>query len=76
VETIYVEMPVDSPGSAVLASKLTVLGFMLSGIVPEYRNGDYIKLQYLNNVRVDPAKIVIASELGKELLTEIMKAYK
>jgi len=76
VDTIYAEMPVDSPGSAVLTSKLTGLGFILSGIVPEYRNGDYIKLQYLNNVRVDPAKIIIASELGKELLAEIMKDYK
>ena len=74
VETIYVEMPVDSPSSALLADRLTSLGFLLSGIVPEFRNGDYIKLQYLNNVRIDPAKIVIASELGKELLAEIMQA--
>lgn len=74
VETIYVEMPVDSPASAVLADKLTGLGFLLSGIVPELRNGDFLKLQYLNNVRIDPAKIVIASELGKELLAEIMQA--
>lgn len=73
VETIYVEMPVDAPSSAVLSDRLTGLGFMLSGVVPEYRNRDYLKLQYLNNVRVDPAKIVIASELGKELLTEISK---
>ena len=76
VETIYLEMSVDSPCSATLASRLIGLGFMLSGVVPEYRNGDYIKLQYLNNVRVDPSKICIATELGKELLTEIMKTYQ
>lgn len=75
VETIYVEIPVDTPGSAVLAHRLSGIGFMLSGIVPEFRNGDYLKMQYLNNVRVDPAKINIASELGKELLGEIMKEY-
>lgn len=76
VETIYLEMPVDNPTSAVLSEKLTGLGFMLSGIVPELRNGDFLKLQYLNNVRVDPQKIKIASELGKELLEEIMKMYR
>ena len=75
VETIYLEMPVDTPASAILANRLTGLGFLLSGVVPEFREGDYIKLQYLNNVRIDPAKIVIASELGKELLAEIMKSY-
>jgi serine/threonine-protein kinase RsbW len=72
VETIYLEMPVDTPVSAVLSEKLSGLGFMLSGIVPEFRNGDYIKMQYLNNVRVDPAKINIAADLAKELLAEIM----
>jgi serine/threonine-protein kinase RsbW len=73
VETIYLEIPVDSPCSAMLADRMTGLGFMLSGIVPELRNGDCLKLQYLNNVRVDPAKITIASELGRELLAEIVK---
>jgi serine/threonine-protein kinase RsbW len=73
VDSIYVEMPVDTPVSAVLSTRLTGLGFTLSGIVPEYRNGDYLKMQYLNNVKVDVAKIHIASDLGKELLAEITK---
>ena len=75
VESIYVEIPVDSISSALLSAQLSNIGFMLSGIIPEFRNGDYLKMQYLNNVRVDPAKINIASELGKELLAEIMKEY-
>lgn len=76
VDTIYLEIPVDSPYSAVLADKVTELGFMLSGIIPELRDGDCLKLQYLNNVRVDPAKINIKSDLGKELLQDVMKLYK
>lgn len=75
VESIYCEIPVDSPSAAVLSAQLSNIGFMLSGIIPEFRNGDYLKMQYLNNVRVDPSKIYIASELGKELLAEIMKEY-
>jgi len=75
VESIYVEIPVDSPASALLSEQLSSTGFMLSGIIPEFRNGDYLKMQFLNNVRVDPSKINIASELGRELLAEIMKEY-
>ena len=76
VDAIYVEMPVDTPEAAVLSDRLTGLGFILSGVVPEYRDGDYLKMQYLNHVRVDPAKIHIASDLGKELLTQIMKSFQ
>lgn len=76
IETIYVEIPMDQPHAAVLSRDLNRGGFMLSGIVPELRNGDILKMQYLNNVHVDPEKIVIVSELTRELLTEIMKDYR
>lgn len=76
IETIFLEMPMNDPCSASLSEKLNKAGFMLSGIVPEFNDGDYIKLQYLNNLLVDPSKIMIASELAKELLNEIMKDYK
>jgi anti-sigma regulatory factor (Ser/Thr protein kinase) len=76
IETIYVEIPMDIPFAAVVSRELNKSGFMLSGIVPELRNGDILKMQYLNNVYVDPAKIVIASPLATALLTEIMKDYQ
>jgi anti-sigma regulatory factor (Ser/Thr protein kinase) len=76
IETIYVEIPMDKPEAAVLCRDLNKAGFMLSGIVPELRNGDVLKMQYLNNVYVDPSKIVIVSELTRELLNEIMKDYR
>ncbi len=75
IETIYLEMPVSEPCSALLTEKLNKVGFMLSGIIPEFDNGDYIKLQYLNNVRVDTSHIKLASDLAKEILNEIMKDY-
>lgn len=76
IETIYVEIPLGIPYAAVLSRELNKVGFMLSGIVPELRDGDILKMQYLNNVYVDPSKIVIASKLASELLTEIMKDYQ
>jgi serine/threonine-protein kinase RsbW len=76
VETIYVELPVDEPAAAILAAELSQSGFMLSGIVPELRNGDVLKMQYLNNVFVDPGKIVVVSDHTRELLDTIMLDYK
>lgn len=75
IDTIYVEMPISTPLSAVLSRKLNDAGFILCGIVPEFSEGDYIKMQFLNNVFIDPAKIVIASEMAGEILNEIMKDY-
>lgn len=76
IETIYLEISVNEPFAAVIIRELNRAGFLLSGIIPELRNGDVLKMQYLNNVYVDPAKIVIASQLASELLAEIMKDYQ
>jgi anti-sigma regulatory factor (Ser/Thr protein kinase) len=76
IETIYVELPVDEAAVAMLAAELNQGGFMLSGIVPELRNGDVLKLQYLNHVFVDPAKIVTVSDHTRELLGVIMLDYQ
>ncbi|HBZ67969.1 MAG TPA: hypothetical protein DEO70_14135 [Bacteroidales bacterium] len=76
IETIYLEIPIDKPCSALLAREMNMAGFMLSGIIPELRNGDVLKMQYLNNVTVDPEKIVLASSIAKELLDIIMSDYR
>jgi anti-sigma regulatory factor (Ser/Thr protein kinase) len=76
IETIYLEITVNEAFAAVIVRELNKVGFLLSGIIPELRNGDVLKMQYLNNVYVDPAKIVIASQLASELLAEIMKDYQ
>jgi len=76
IETIYLEIPLNTPGSAVLSAMLNKEGFLLSGIIPEFDIGDYLKMQYLNNVLVEPDNIHLASELAKELLRDIIKDYK
>ncbi|HQO50467.1 MAG TPA: hypothetical protein PK939_08555, partial [Bacteroidales bacterium] len=76
IETIYLEIPVDEAYAAVVAREMNKRGFMLSGIIPELRNGDILKMQYLNNVYVNPDKIVMASPLHKEILGVIMQDYQ
>jgi len=75
IETIYLEMPVSETASAILCAQLNKIGFLLSGIVPEFNHGDYLKMQYTNNVMVDPEKISLESPMARELLNVIMKDY-
>jgi serine/threonine-protein kinase RsbW len=51
-----------------------MLGFFFSGIIPEMFDGDVLRLQYLNNVEIDPKDISIASDFGKGLLDYVLKS--
>ena len=53
---------------------VTLLGFFLAGVVPELREGDVLRLQYLHDVSVDPSVIKIYSDFGRELLDYVMAA--
>lgn len=76
IETIYLEFPMSEPYTAELMDRANEIGFMFSGIVPEFNNGDVMKMQYLNNVIIDPSQINLSGELSKEILTIIMQDYK
>jgi anti-sigma regulatory factor (Ser/Thr protein kinase)/GNAT superfamily N-acetyltransferase len=71
IELIVLDMPLTDPYSAALCPKIEALGFFFCGIIPEKRQGDVIRFEYLNNVTIDLSKIVIASDFGRELLAYI-----
>ncbi len=48
------------------------LGFIFGGLIPELRDGDVLRLQYLNNVELDPAALVLYSDTAKQLLRAIL----
>jgi anti-sigma regulatory factor (Ser/Thr protein kinase) len=76
IETIYLELPLSDSNTGVLTKEANKMGFLFSGIIPEFCDGDIIKLQFLNNVIVDPEKICLAGDLSKEILENIMQDYK
>jgi serine/threonine-protein kinase RsbW len=47
------------------------MGFFFAGILPESLIGDALVLQYLNNVDLDYSKILLVSDVAKELLVYI-----
>ncbi|MCB9413101.1 MAG: GNAT family N-acetyltransferase [Actinobacteria bacterium] len=64
-DVIWVYFPLSDPATSKYASGLQELGLSFSGVYPEYRDGDYLVLQCLNNVDIDPADIQVASEMGR-----------
>jgi anti-sigma regulatory factor (Ser/Thr protein kinase) len=75
IDTIYLEFPLSESYSAVLTTKANQMGYLFSGIMPEFSDGDMLKMQYLNNISIDPEKINLAGELAKEMLQIIMQDF-
>ncbi|MCF7793711.1 MAG: ATP-binding protein [Candidatus Cloacimonetes bacterium] len=73
---IYIDLPLSNPASQQFCASLEMLGFFFAGIIPEKQNGDVLRLQFLNNVEVDPNEIITASEFGEELAAYVGNAYK
>jgi anti-sigma regulatory factor (Ser/Thr protein kinase) len=73
VDCVYVDLPLSHP--ATLSAGLTSLGVFFGGIIPEAHPGagDILRLQYLNNVEVEPGDVSTASDFGQELLDMIFR---
>ena len=73
VDCVYVDLPLSHPATLHAGAGLEKLGFFFGGIIPELREGDILRLQYLNNVEVEPADVRTASDFGQELLGLIFR---
>jgi serine/threonine-protein kinase RsbW len=71
VDCIYVDLPLSHP--ATQSVRLDGLGFFFGCVIPEGAGGggDVLRLQYLNNVEVEPGDVSTASPFGEELLSLI-----
>jgi hypothetical protein len=74
IDCIYLDLPLSDPAAAQFSAGLERLGFFFGGIIPEYSDGDVLRLQYLNNLTIDPQQIQLASDFGKELLAYVLQA--
>jgi anti-sigma regulatory factor (Ser/Thr protein kinase) len=69
IDVIYLDIALAWPSTPQLVADLEALGFSFCGVYPEkHRDGDLLRLHYLNNQRIDPALIMIASDMGQALL--------
>lgn len=72
VDCIYVDLPLAQAGAGALGTGLRELGFFFGALIPEFGQGDILRLQYLNNVDIVPADIHTASDAGRKLLATIL----
>jgi serine/threonine-protein kinase RsbW len=76
VEAIYLNLELSDPAAACLAGRLARRGYLFAGVIPELRNGDLLKLQYLNNVVFDPTRVTAVSAVAQELLAFATDQYQ
>jgi len=73
LDAIYVDMPLESPATALLADHLERLGVSYAGVFPNSRtDGDVLRMQSLHRVRVKADDIAVASDHGRELLDYVL----
>lgn len=74
VDVVHVELSLADPSTAALPEAVHQdLGVFFGGIVPELRDGDVLRLQWLNGVEAQRDDIAAASDFGGELLDYIFE---
>lgn len=76
IAVIYLDLPLSNPATPYHYAEMEKLGFSFSCFIPEYEEGDVIRMQLLVNFELDPKKISVASEEARELLDYVMKEIK
>ncbi len=75
VDCVYLDLPLSHPATPGAAAGLENLGVFFGGIIPEAHpgGGDVLRLQYLNNIEIQPGDVSTASDFGEELLGMIFR---
>jgi hypothetical protein len=73
LDAVYVDLPLETPSTALVADHLERLGVSYSGVFPNTRtDGDVLRMQSLHRVRVSEEDVVVASDHGRELLEYVL----
>lgn len=73
LDCVFLDLPLCDPATARHSAAAEILGFFFAGLIPELDAGDVLRLQYLNNVKIDPSKTVVVSDFGKDLFDYVWK---
>ncbi len=73
LDAVYVDLPLETPATALVADDLERLGVSYAGVFPNHRtDGDVLRMQSLHRVRVKADGVAVASDHGRELLDYIL----
>lgn len=73
LDAVYVDLPLQTPATALVADHLERLGVSYAGVFPNHRtDGDVLRMQSLHRIRVKADDIAVASDHGRELLAYVL----
>jgi len=73
LDAIYIDLPLETPATALVADHLERLGVSYAGVFPNHRtDGDVLRMQSLHRVQVKADDIAVASDHGRELLAYVL----
>lgn len=73
LDAVYLDLPLDTPATALVADHLERLGVSYSGVFPNSRcDGDVLRMQSLHRVRIKADDVSVASDHGRELLGYVL----
>jgi hypothetical protein len=73
LDAIYLDLPLETPATALVADHLEALGVSYSGVFPNCRcDGDVLRMQSLHRTRIKADDVSVASEHGRELLEYVL----
>ena len=72
IACIYLDLPLSQAWSCKACADLETLGFSFAGVIPEMFDGDVLRLQYLNNIPIDPKETVLASDFARDLFSYVL----
>ncbi len=73
IAAINLFLSLKDPLTYFMATEFEKMGFFFAGILPESQIGDALILQYMNNVDMNYSKILLVSDVSKELLDYIRR---
>jgi serine/threonine-protein kinase RsbW len=65
---IQLMLPLENPATCFMTKAIEDMGFFFSGILPHESVGEVLCLQYMNNVPFDYDKVMVYTDMAKELL--------
>jgi hypothetical protein len=69
LDAVYLDLPLESPATALLADRLERLGVSYAGIFPNHlAAGDVLRMQSLHRARIHADDLSVASDHGRELI--------
>jgi hypothetical protein len=73
LDAVYIDLPLETPATALVADHLEALGVSYAGVFPNSRcDGDVLRMQSLHRATIKADDVAVASDHGRQLLEYVL----